>query len=151
MGQQLKLSPAELRQFWAVRQPQMLSFFEVLEKREHWPCKEIERDLSGLVEEVISLLDEHEADTGAEDPAFQHQLRAMNKILAAFPCTAAAYVMVWTEREFGQLIHYMLTDCHRGSQDSAECNVMWQRAQVMARYLLLKEIVEDIIDGSLGQ
>jgi len=149
MGQQLNLGEAEIKKFWSVRQPQMLTFFDALEKREHWPCKEIERDLSDLVEEVIGLLDRQETEQGADDAVFRARVREMNKVLSAFPCSAAAYLMVWTDREYGQLIYFLLSDCYEGSQESPECNVMWQRAQVMSRYLMLKEIVEDILQGTI--
>lgn len=144
-GADLDLSA--VRAFWTERKPSLLALLDAMEKREHWPPKEVPDSLGPLLGESFDLLEKVEQARSDKDPFVRDCVRQLTENLAALASATATYILMQADMNYGQVAFQLLRDSHDGQMESPECNVMWQRAMMLARYNLLRELAKDISEG----
>lgn len=143
------LDVAAVRAFWAERRPNLLAMLDAMEKREHWTPKDLPPELGGLLGENFDLLDRIERVRSDRDQFVQSCVRDLTEALAALPSATATYVLVHVDEDYSGVSYQLLRDSYDGAGESPECNVMWQRAMILARFNLLREVARDVSEGAV--
>ncbi|WP_455233557.1 type IVB secretion system protein IcmW [Geopseudomonas aromaticivorans] len=145
--------PAELdlsavREYWAAQRPSLLAMLDNMEKSEFWSVKEIPDPpaFAGLLQQSLTLIDEltRVSDRSVE---VRECLQMFNGIMAALPTATAMYVLLQADQNYGAVSYELLKLCHDNVDESPECNVMWQRVMMLARYQLLMDVTRAITEG----
>lgn len=142
----IQLTPEKVRAFWAAREPRLLAFFDAMDNREHWSIRNIDEVLSNLYLETAALLARVEQKEG-ESPLIESAISKLLEVAAALPCSASTVFFEWLSKQHAHLPYVMLEKAHRQRASDPNCSVLWQRAEMIARHQILKEIVADITLG----
>jgi hypothetical protein len=146
-GKPVDLTPEAVQAFWAEREPRLLSFFQEMDNKEHWSIRDIAPEFSALYAEIGELLSSHEQLQGLDNPLVKEGVARLTSAAAALPCSASSVFFEWIG-EMNQYLPYgMLKHAHEQHQANPDCSVIWQRARMVARYQILKDIVADITGG----
>lgn len=140
------LTPEKVRAFWAAREPRLLAFFDAMDNREHWPLRNIDEALSSLYLEAARLLGKVEQEEG-DTPLLSDGISKLLEAAAALPCSASTVFFEWLSKQHAQLPYFILERAHRHRLSDPNASVLWQRAEMIARHQILKEIVADITHG----
>jgi len=136
-----------VRKFWTERKPSLLAMLDAMEKREHWPPRNLPPELGPLLGESFDLLELVEQKRSDKDPFVRDCVRELTENLAALPSATATYILVQVDEAYSQVAYQLLRDSHDGAPVSPECNVMWQRAMILARFHLLRDIAKEVSEG----
>jgi hypothetical protein len=146
-GKPVDLTPEAVRLFWAEREPRLLSFFDEMDNKEHWSIRDISPELGDLYGETAELLHAHEQLKGLEDTLVEEGITRLTNAAAALPCSASSVFFEWISNKSEYLPYGMLKHAHENHLTNPDCSVIWQRARMIARYQILKNIVADISAG----
>ncbi|MCG7374316.1 MULTISPECIES: type IVB secretion system protein IcmW [Pseudomonas] len=141
------LTPSAVLAFWAEREPKLLPFFREMDEKEHWALQDIDDQFSALYVEVTELLDEHEQNTGLDEPLVKEGVQKLVRTAAALPCSASSRFFEWLGDRSFNLPYALLSHAHDHHKMDPDCSVIWQRARMTARYQILKEIVAEVTGG----
>lgn len=142
----VQLTPEKVRAFWAAREPRLLAFFDAMDNREHWPLRDIDETLSNLYLETAKLMAKLEQEVGGT-PLINEGISKLLEAAAALPCSASTVFFEWLSKQNPQLPYAILERAHKHRSDNPNASVLWQRAEMIARHQILKEVVADITGG----
>ncbi len=140
------LMPDKVRAFWAAREPRLLAFFDAMDNKEHWSIRDISEEFSSLYLNTAELLCRSEKEIG-ESPLLREGINKLVVAAAALPCSASTVFFEWLGDQHPLLPYLMLEHAHRNRDEDPYCSVVWQRAEMIARHQILKEIVAEITGG----
>ncbi|EMA2592525.1 hypothetical protein [Pseudomonas aeruginosa] len=143
-ARRIDLTPGSVQAFWKEREPKLLSFFEQMDNKEHWALRDIDAEFSALYAEVAHLLQVYEQSRGLEEPLVAEAVSQLTAAAAALPCSASSRFFEWVGEQSLELPYILLEHAHQNSKLDPNCSVIWQRARMIARYQILKDIVAEI-------
>lgn len=141
------LTPGAVQAFWAEREPKLLSFFQEMDNKEHWSLQDVDHGLSTLYSDIAQLLHTFEQSNGLENALVQEGVSQLTAAAAALPCSASSKFFEWLGERSFELPYALLEHAHQNFRDDENCSVIWQRARMIARYQILKDIVTEITGG----